>query len=50
MGLTPNANRTVFNSPYPGDLNKATIVREEVDNRNDWQKWKDSLKQGWEAK
>jgi len=50
MGLTPNANRTVFNSPYPGDLNEATIVREEVDNRNDWQKWKDSLKQGWEAK
>lgn len=50
MGLTPNANRTVFNSPYPGDLNEATIVREEVDNRSDWQKWKDSLKQGWEAK
>ena len=50
MGLTPNANRTVFNSPYPGELNEATIVREEVDNRNDWQKWKDSLKQGWETK
>ena len=30
MGVTPNATRTVFNSPYPGQLNKERIQREVV--------------------